>query len=329
MYNVYAIGNALVDTEFSVENDFFAQMSDEKGLMTLIDQDRQSALWEKVNKAPVKKQCGGSAANTAIAISQLGGSSYYAFKVANDELGNFYCSDLENNKVQFKRFVDESEKAPTGACSVFITPDADRTMYTYLGATQNFGSDQLNSEALGAANYLYIEGYLVTSDSSFSAVKKSIEDARSKNKLISLTLSDPGIVGFFKEKFLEILNEKVELIFCNEEEAMSLSGTDNIHSAFESLKQFANRFAITRGAEGALIYDGSEKKFVEGYKVEAINTNGAGDLFAGAFLYGTNNGMSDESSAKLGNFLSSKLVQKFGARLESTEVQKYLKEFKG
>ncbi len=242
---------------------------------------------------------------------------------------NFYLNDLASNGVEFSEVSKKDDNDPTGKCMVFVTPDADRTMNTFLGVSSKFSSNDCDFEKISVSDYLYVEGYLVTSDDALKAVDKAMSLAKNQNKKIALTLSDPGIVGFFKEKFLNILSNKVDLLFCNEEEAMSLTDTSNLDEAFEKLKSFASTFAITTGKEGSVVFDGSQKIKVSGFPVKAIDTNGAGDMYAGAFFYGLSLNKSYEESARIANYFSSKIVTKYGPRIEKNEMKRLLEEYKG
>ncbi|MDD0852817.1 adenosine kinase [Halobacteriovorax sp. GB3] len=325
LYDVYGIGNALVDMEFEVTNDFLQKMNVEKGLMTLVEQERQSELLENLDGKQHKRSCGGSAANTMIAVSQLGGKAFYSCKVASDETGDFYYQDLVKEGVS-SNINEQREKGTTGKCMVFVTPDADRTMNTYLGITATFSESELREEEIKKAKYLYMEGYLVTGPTGKAAAIKAKEIAKANNVKTALTFSDPGVVSFFKEGFNEMIGEGVDLLFCNEAEALSYTGTETIEQASVELKKIAKTFAITLGEKGAHVFDGQETIEVLTNKVEAVDTNGAGDLFAGAFLYGITNGLSYAQSARLACSLSSQLVTQFGARLKKSQVEQIKKE---
>lgn len=313
-YNVYGIGNALVDMEFEVTPEFLEKNGVEKGLMTLVEEERQAELLKVCDGNQHKRSCGGSAANTVIAVSQFGGRSFYSCKVANDETGDFYFTDLVEQGVQ-TNLHGERPAGTTGKCMVFVTPDADRTMNTFLGITATFSTDELVEADIKDSEYLYIEGYLVTGDSGKAAAIKAKQIAESAGVKTALTFSDPGIVGFFKDGFNDIIGDGVDLLFCNEEEAMSYTGTENLADASVALKKIAKTFAITCGPKGALVFDGEKEIEVLTRKVNAVDTNGAGDLFAGAFLYGITHGHSFGEAAKLACESSSTLVTQFGPRL--------------
>ncbi|EKB47752.1 adenosine kinase [Cecembia lonarensis] len=323
-YDVTGIGNALVDIEFKVTDQFFWDNKVEKGLMTLVDEERQNALMQVINTEEAKKQCGGSAANTVIAVSQFGGNSYYCCKVANDELGHFYLEDLKNSGVDNSLEGKVPEDGITGKCLVMVTEDSERTMNTFLGITQNFSVKDINEWAIKDSQYLFIEGYLVTSPNGKEAMlhaKKVAEEAGTK---VALTFSDPAMVKYFKAGFEDVIGPSVDLLFANEEEAMLFTGKDNLAEAREEMKKAAKHFVITQGKNGAMIFDGDTFIDIEPYKTVAIDSNGAGDMFAGAFMYGITNGHSYASSGKLASMASSKIVSQFGPRLQWHEAKEIL-----
>ncbi len=319
-YSVYGIGNALVDMEFEVTADFLKENSIEKGLMTLVDEDRQSKLLESLSGIQHKRNCGGSAANTIIAQAQLGDSTFYSCKVASDETGEFYYADMK--EIGVKSNIEKARfSGTTGKCMVFVTPDADRTMNTYLGITSTFSKEEIIEEELASAEWLYIEGYLVTGPNSIQAAVHAREIAKKNNVKIALTFSDPGIVAGFKDGFKEIMgSDKLDLVFCNEEEAMSFTGCSSLEDAISSLKEYSHGFAITTGPKGAVVFDGNNTHYIITNRVDAVDTNGAGDLFAGSFLHAINNGHSYGVAGRFACACSSKLVTQFGARLSTKQI---------
>ncbi|MGB0452441.1 MAG: adenosine kinase [Bacteriovoracaceae bacterium] len=325
-YHVYGLGNALVDYEYEVEPEFLTKMSVDKGLMVLVDESRQQELVDKLHGIQHKRACGGSAANTCIAMAQLGGKSFYSCKVASDETGQFYYKDLKANNVATNLTSETLNEGVTGKCLVFVTPDADRTMNTHLGISQSFGVSEIVESAIAESEYLYIEGYLVTSPTGKEAAIKAKEIAEKHNVKTAITLSDPGVVEYFKSGFDEVIGDKVDLIFCNEAEACRYTNASNITEAFSALQKKAHQFAITMGSKGALLWDGTKEVDVIAPKVKAIDTNGAGDLFAGSFLYGITHGYSFGEAGKLACAEASELVQSFGARLQADKVKSVFNE---
>ena len=317
-YHVYGIGNALVDKEFEVEDSFLQSTSIEKGLMTLVEQDRLVEILEKLKSTYglKKRASGGSAANTIIAVSYFGGNTYYSCNVANDETGDFYVSDLKAAGVD-TNLGDDREEGVTGRCLVMVTPDAERTMNTYLGITADLSSKHLDEEAIKASEYLYIEGYLVSSDSARPAAIEAKRIAEANGVKTAFTFSDPAMVQFFKDGLVEMIGEGVDLLFCNEAEALNYSDTDNVPDAIEQLKKVAKRFVITLGSKGAIIFDGENQLKVAPHSITAVDSNGAGDMFAGAFLYAITHGYSYQQAGDLASLASAEVVSNFGPRLES------------
>jgi sugar/nucleoside kinase (ribokinase family) len=317
-YNVYGIGNALVDQEFEVTDAFFSTSNIEKGLMTLIDEEQQHALLDSLTQqfGVTKRAGGGSAANTIFAAQYLGAKTFYSCNVANDETGDFYVTDLTAAGIDTNLGSDRANGV-TGKCMVMITPDAERTMNTFLGITENLGEEHINEAALKDSDYVYIEGYLVTSDTARNAAIKVKSLAEANNVKTAMTFSDPAMVQFFKDGILEMLGTGVDLLFCNEEEALKIADTKDFETAKTFVKTLAKTFAITLGNKGALIFDGQNEIKITPYSVKAVDSNGAGDNFAGAFIYGITNGLSFEDAGKLASKISAEVVSCFGPRLQA------------
>jgi sugar/nucleoside kinase (ribokinase family) len=321
-YHVYGVGAALVDTEIEVSDADLATMGVEKGLMTLVDEQRQAQLLAHLDGHLVhsKRASGGSAANTIIAVAQFGGSAFYSCKVADDDNGRFYLQDLRAAGIDHG---DDGALAAgiTGKCLVLITPDAERSMNTFLGISATLATDDLAPAAIADSAYIYIEGYLVTSPSGRAAAIRAREIAEQKGVKTSLSFSDPGIVGYFRDGLREMLGKRVDLLFCNRDEALSWAQTDDLETAIAELKTIANTFAITLGAAGALVYDGSRLHEIEPHPVRAVDTNGAGDMFAGAFLYAITQGKDFVEAGRLASIAAATVVASFGPRL-SAEAQR-------
>ncbi len=318
-YHAYGIGNALVDMEFVVTDEFLERMKIDKGVMTLIDQQRQKGLIAALEVEPVKRSCGGSAANSIIAIQQFGGQCYYSCKVGNDETGEFYHQDLKKEGVDSNLQGVLLDEGATGQCLVMVTPDAERTMNTYLGITERVSVRELNLEALIQSEYVYLEGYLVTSPTGKEAAIKAREVAQEAGCRVALTFSDPNMVEFFKPGLLDMLGQSVDLIFCNEKEALLWANTEDLQAAIEALKACSKSFAITLGAKGALVYDGQALLTIDPKAIKAVDTNGAGDMFAGAFIYGLTHGYSYVEAGHLASCSAATLVTEFGARLSKQQ----------
>jgi sugar/nucleoside kinase (ribokinase family) len=323
-YNVYGIGNAIVDIVTEVDHDFFDQNGIEKGVMTLVDEKRQLHLMKAIDMKRSKMSGGGSAGNTVVAVNQFGGSSFYSCVVAKDDLGKFFLDDLKRNGVDSNMTFDKCPEGHTGRCLVMTTPDAHRTMNTFLGVSSFLSPAHLEEEAIRNSSYVYLEGYLVASPHGLEAMKATKRIAEKSKIDVALTFSDPSMVKYFSVQMNEVVGASVDLLFCNDEEAMIFTGTSDIRSAREQLKSFAKRFVITLGANGALIFDGDTFIEIEPYKVRAVDTNGAGDMFAGAFLYGITHGQSFAAAGKLASLASSRVVSQFGPRLEPSAASQVL-----
>lgn len=323
-YDVYGIGNAIVDIITEVDHTFFETNNVEKGVMTLVDEKRQLQLMKAIDMKKSKMSGGGSAGNTVTAVNQFGGKSFYSCLVAQDDLGKFFLKDLKRNNVDTNLTFSQCPPGYTGRCLVMTSPDAQRTMNTFLGVSSFLSPQHLDETAIRNSTYVYLEGYLVASPKGLEAIKETKRMAE-KNKVdVALTFSDPSMVKYFSKQMEEVVGASVDLLFCNEEEAMIFTGTNSINEAREKLKQAARRFAITLGANGAMIFDGDTFIQIEPYKVRAVDTNGAGDMFSGAFLYGITHGHSYAEAGKLASLASSRVVAQFGPRLQPEQAKKVL-----
>jgi len=326
-YQVYGLGAALVDTEIQVDDNFLLQSGIQKGYMTLVDEARQHELMGLLQEHLVgsHRASGGSAANSIITHSYFGGSAYYSCKVAGDDNGDFYINDLSQAGVAI-----DAEKARgegiTGKCLVMVTPDAERSMNTFLGISETLSEENLNVEALKNSEWLYMEGYLVTSETGRKAAITARNYAQAQGVKVALSLSDPGIVEFFKDGLQAMLGEKVDLVFCNEHEAKQWAGSDNIDDALAAMKTIANTFIVTQSDKGAFIYDGKTVEHIAAKKVDAIDANGAGDAFAGAFLYAITHGFSWLAAGKLAADTAAAVVSQYGPRLNKEDYQAILQQ---
>lgn len=327
-YHVYGMGAALVDTEIEIEDTFLANAGIDKGLMTLVDEPRQEQLLELLSGhlVPSRRASGGSAANSVIAARCFGSRTFYTCKVADDENGRFYRADLARAGVDSN---PHAACAPgvTGKCLVLITPDAERTMNTFLGISSTLSAEDLDETALRASQFLYVEGYLVTSPSGRAAAVAARRIAEAAGVRTALSFSDPGIVEHFREGLQEMLGDGVDLLFCNLDEARQWTGCETLDDAAAALRPIARSFAVTLGADGALVFDGQRYHRVAAPKVRPIDTNGAGDMFAGAYLHGITSGYDAGTAARLASHAAAHLVTHYGPRLPPTEHARILEEF--
>jgi len=325
-YDVYGIGNALVDTEFEVDDKFFETYNIEKGFMTLVTHEQQEHLMRVLSEQHTmcKRTGGGSASNTLYALSQFGGSAYLCCKVANDKNGDFFLSELGHNNIQTNTQSDQVI-GTSGRCLIMISPDAERTMHTYLGVSETISTAELDLEAAKNSQYIYLEGYLVTSPTGKEALIELKKFAEENQVKTAMTFSDPSMLQYFKNDINEVFGSYVDLLFCNLQEALLWTEAETLEKAIAIIKTKARQFAITLGAEGALLFDGKNEIEIIPQKITAVDTNGAGDMFAGAFLYGITNGKNFKEAGDLASLASAKVVSNFGPRLKPAQHESLVK----
>lgn len=319
-YHIYGIGAALVDMEITVSDDDLNTMGVDKGVMTLVDAERQGQLIAHLEDHLVASQraSGGSGANTIIAAGYFGCRNFYSCKVADDENGHFYLKDIEDAGVTYPKHIGTAEGI-TGKCLVMITPDAERTMNTFLGISETVSVNELDEPAIAASEWAYIEGYLVSSETGRAAAIKLHQLARRNNTKIALSLSDPAMVKFFKDGLTEMIGDGVDLLFCNRDEALGYTNTETLDAAIAALKPVAKTLAITCGAEGSVVFDGERELHIPTEQAKAIDTNGAGDLYAGAFLYALSQKESYERAGQFANKAATLVVTQYGPRLRAEQ----------
>ncbi|APX62671.1 adenosine kinase [Acinetobacter schindleri] len=325
--DLFAIGNALIDQEFKVSDDFLTAHNLQKGTMQLTDGETQAALYENLKTTQNYKgqASGGSAANTTVAFAALGGSAFYACRVGNDDLGQIYLDGL--NEAGIQTTTRSISEGVTGTCMVLVSPDSERTMHTYLGITAELTDVQIDFTPLKTAKWLYIEGYLSTSETARHAVEQARTIARASDAKIALTLSDPAMVQYARAGLDEMIADGVDLLFCNEQEALMYTETETLEAALVKLQEISQHIVITLSAKGALICNEGQSFTVPGRAVTAVDTNGAGDAFAGAFLYALNAGLGWKVAAELAILISSQVVSQFGPRLAIADYAALLENF--
>ncbi len=326
-YDVYGVGNALVDIEYEVTAEQLRELEIAKGVMTLVDEAQQAQIVQRLGAHQSNRGSGGSAANTIIAVSQLGGNAFYSCRVANDEMGKFYLDDLGHAGVA--NSIGPAKMVPgiTGKCLVLVTPDADRTMNTFLGVSADVSPRDVDVSAIAQSEYVYVEGYLVTGPASKETALYAIAQARANGIKIAFSLSDPNIVHFFRPAIDELLADGVDLLFANEDEARRIAETDDLDQAVEFVKTIARQFVITRGGDGAITYDGESLQSIAAVATAPIDTVGAGDMFAGAFLYGITQGMGFPAAGRLAAHAAARIVAVKGPRLRREELSDVFKAF--
>lgn len=314
---LYGLGNGLVDLLYEVEYALINDLGLKKGEMRLVDKNLQLQLLKLLEGKPHHRCSGGSAANTVIAFTQFGGTSAYQTVLGNDEFGHFYASEFRSLGINLLApHIDE----PTGTCIVLITPDSERTMNTSLGATAHFSIEHINPEFIERSQWIYLEGYKFSTQNSTEALFYSIDLAQKFNVKVALTVSDVTIVSHFFDNVMEAI-KKSDLLFCNENEAKVLTESHSVLEAVSKLKKLIKNFVVTRGDKGSFIVFGGKEIEIPSYKVKAIDTTGAGDVYAGGFMFGLINSSNIEFAGYLGSLAASKVVSQFGARLSGTHKE--------
>lgn len=312
-YDVYGVGNALVDTELKVTDGELAERSLRKGVMTLVSPEEQAALVATFNGRPSNDAAGGSAANTMVGIAQFGGRAFYSGKVGNDTMGSLYRLSMAEVGVEFDV---EPEIGPTGSCIVLVTPDGERTMQTSLGSSSLLQPTDLHLDRIAQSKLLYVEGYLWGSPSAGAAAVRAMEVAKAVDIPVALSLSDPFMVELFGDQFRQATREFVDILFCNEHEASAYTGVTGRDAVLAAIGKDAGLVFMTCGGDGSLVWDHGTVSHVPGHKVQVVDTTGAGDVYASGVLYGLSQGMSPTDAAKLGVYASGYIVTRMGPRLE-------------
>ncbi len=311
-FDVVGIGNALVDVIAHAEDRFITRHALVKGSMTLIDTDRALELYRALGSAI--EMSGGSAANTMTGVASFGGRAGYIGKVSADDLGDVFAHDLRAVGVRFKAG-DKNSGVPTGRCIIVVTPDAERTMNTYLGASSMLNEDDLDEGMIAAGKVLYMEGYLFDRTEAKQAFRRAAEVAHDHGRQVSLTLSDSFCVDRHRSDFRALVADQVDVLFGNRGELVSLYETETFDQAVELVRQECQLAVVTTGADGCLIIGGDEIVSVPAQPVtEVLDTTGAGDLFAAGFLYGFTRGMALAECGRLGALAAAEVISHVGPR---------------
>jgi sugar/nucleoside kinase (ribokinase family) len=320
-YHLYAIGNALVDTEYEVSDELLSAMGVSKRHMTLIDTPQRAQLLTHVQGLHARRTGGGSAGNTVVALAQLGGQAFYSCRVADDALGAFYTQDLQANGVATNLTHTHPTEGQTGSCMVLVTPDAERSMCTFLGTTSQLDASALHPQAIAKSKIYYMEGYLAASPTGLEAAIKGREIAIEHQVATALTLSDVSMINFCKAGLDAMIGDGLDYLFANEEEAQTWCGTTDLDSIIGQLSALATTVCLTRGPQGCTVVQGDQRMDVPAVPTQAVDTNGAGDMFAGAFLYGITHGHTPAQAAALANRAAAAVVGQHGNRLTAAQMQ--------
>ena len=317
-YDVYGVGNSLVDIQANISDQLLEELGYPKGGMTLVDEQTQVSVLEQLEGSPMTRCAGGSAANTIIGIVDFGGIAAYAGKTASDEIGEFCLEDMRKLGV---RIEVPSIEGQTGTCVILISNDAERTMLTNLAVSSQLDQQDIEEEEIANSKYVYIEGYLFTGDSTKRAALKAIQYAKKHNVKVAFTVSDPFLINLFRDEFLTLIENDVDLLFCNLEEARSLTGKQDSIDCAQEIHKHCDNVAMTLGGDGSIIMHENKAIPIEGVPTHAVDTTGAGDMYAAGVLYGITNGLNWHDAGHLGSHAASRVVSQLGARLAKPFTQ--------
>lgn len=313
--DVIGIGNALVDVLTHEEDEFVLGQGLVKGSMTLIDAARAEELYAQMG--PATEVSGGSAANTIVGVAALGGRGAYIGKVRNDQLGSIFAHDMRSMGIEFE-VARASDGDPTGRCLILVTPDGQRTMSTYLGASVGLTPDDIDSSLIARGKILYLEGYLWDPPHAKAAMRAASQFAAHVDQRVALTLSDSFCVDRHRDSFMDLIENSVDVLFANEDEALSLFQVDDLESVYEAVAGKVEIAVITRSEAGSTVVSSNGLVEVAAEPVDkVVDTTGAGDLYASGFLMGLARGADLESCARLGSIAAAEVISHMGPRPEA------------
>jgi sugar/nucleoside kinase (ribokinase family) len=314
-YDVAGLGNAIVDVIAPAEDAFLLEHNVAKGVMTLIDEYRAHQLLRVLPMA--REIAGGSAANTMAGIASFGGKGMFIGKVKRDRLGESFAESLSQIGLDFETKMAE-DGPQTACCVIAVTPDGHRSMNTYLGACREIGPDDIDEAAIARSAVLYIEGYLWDAPPAKAAIEKAMAAAKKAGSKVAFTLSDPFCVERWRSEFRTLVDDKIDILFANEDEAMALYEVDTFDEVLQALRPWKGVAALTRSEKGCVIADVDEVHVLDAYPVEKVlDTTGAGDQFAAGFLHGFTHGKALPVCGKLGALAAAEVISHYGARPET------------
>ncbi len=320
-FDVLGIGNAIVDILVNVEDDFLSAHEIPRGSMQLVDEETSNELYDQLGTAI---ECsGGSAANTIAGLASLGSKTAYIGKIRNDQLGHVFDHDINSLGIEFTTEKDTSGVS-TARCLVMVSPDAERTMCTYLGACVNLMEKDIDEDQVAGSAVTYMEGYLWDPEHAKAAFRKAMKLAHNAGRKTSISLSDSFCVGRHRQEFLHLAEHEIDILFANEDELLMLYDTRDFSHALKAVQEHCEVAAITRGAAGCTIVSADEIIDINGYQVsDLVDTTGAGDLFAAGFLHGYTRRKDLLTCGRMGNLVASEVITHMGARPD-VNLEQYL-----
>lgn len=313
-YDVMAIGNALVDVIVHADDALLQAHGMAKGAMTLIDEERAHALYELM--PPAVEMSGGSAGNTIAGVASLGGRAAYIGKVSDDQLGEVFRHDIRAAGVAYD-VAPAAGGSSTGRCLIFVTPDAQRTMNTYLGASSTLGPGDVDEALVASARVTYLEGYLWDPPPAKEAFLKAARIAHEAGRKVALTLSDAFCVDRYRESFLDLVEHHVDVLFANQAEILSLYQVSSFDDALQRVRGHCEIAALTRSAKGSVVAGGDEVHVIDAAPARVIDTTGAGDAYAAGFLFGLTSGRDLAVCGRIGAIAAAEVISHVGARPET------------
>jgi len=311
-FDVVGLGNAIVDVIAQADDDFIERHALPKGGMTLVDRDASHALYDDMG--PATEMSGGSAANTMAGLASLGGRPAFFGRVCDDQLGRVFTHDIRAIGVSYET-PPAGEGAPTGRCLILVTPDAQRTMQTYLGSSAEFGPEDVNEAVIRTAAVTYLEGYLFDPAPAKAAFRKAAEAAHDADRQVALTLSDSFCVARHRDEFRDLVDGHIDILFANEDEITTLYDTHDFDSALEAVRGKCEIAALTRSEKGSVIVANGEVHMIETAPVvQVMDTTGAGDLYAAGFLYGLTQGRDLPTCGQIASICAAEVISHIGAR---------------
>lgn len=322
-FDVVGIGNAIVDVLAHADDAFLASQGLTKGAMTLVDAGSAKALYDRIG--PAVECSGGSAANTVAALASLGGKGAFVGKVHDDQLGEVFRHDIRALGVAFDTPPDE-DGPPTASCLILVTPDAQRTMQTFLGACVTLGPEDIDEGLIAASRVTYLEGYLWDPPGAKRAIVKAAQAAHAAGRMVSLSLSDPFCVDRHRAEFIDLVNHHVDILFANEREIMSLYQVASFDESLQAARGRCAIAALTRSEKGSVVVAGDEIHVIDAERVpNVVDTTGAGDAYAAGFLFGVTAGRDVAVSARIGGIAAAEVIAHLGAR-PATSLQALVRD---